>query len=96
MIVHVDACWFKVRPNLRICLRHLMQNLSAAPAALLLWVDTMCIDQTNFLERTEQVRHMGKAYIEATYGSAWLGPVPLVDSNQYIYEYGALCRRGAV
>lgn len=38
-----------------------------------LWVDRVCIDQSNVLERTEQVRLMGKIYSEAQLVLVWLG-----------------------
>ena len=38
-----------------------------------LWVDRVCIDQSNILERTEQVRLMGKIYSKARLVVVWLG-----------------------
>ena len=38
-----------------------------------LWVDRVCIDQSNVLERTEQVRLMGKIYSKARLVVVWLG-----------------------
>ena len=38
-----------------------------------LWVDRVCIDQSNVLERTEQVRLMGKIYSDARLVLVWLG-----------------------
>ena len=38
-----------------------------------LWVDRVCIDQSNVLERTEQVRLMGTIYSKARLVVVWLG-----------------------
>ena len=38
-----------------------------------LWVDRVCIDQSNDLERAEQVRLMGKIYSKARLVAVWLG-----------------------
>ena len=38
-----------------------------------LWVDRVCIDQSNILERTEQVRLMGKIYSKTRLVLVWLG-----------------------
>ena len=38
-----------------------------------LWVDRVCIDQSNHLERAEQVRLMGKIYSKARLVVIWLG-----------------------
>ncbi|KAJ4248727.1 hypothetical protein NW762_012565 [Fusarium torreyae] len=44
----------------------------------ILWVDALCIDQSNINERGHQVRHMGEIYGKADNVVIWLG---LVDSN---------------
>jgi hypothetical protein len=37
------------------------------------WIDALCIDQTNFLERNQQVAQMGDIYSSATTVLIWLG-----------------------
>lgn len=37
------------------------------------WIDAICIDQQNDLERNQQVAHMGDIYSKATSVIAWLG-----------------------
>ncbi|KAK0745145.1 heterokaryon incompatibility protein-domain-containing protein [Apiosordaria backusii] len=39
-----------------------------------IWVDAICIDQKNEVERGHQVRHMGDVYKEAVRVIYWLGP----------------------
>jgi hypothetical protein len=42
-----------------------------------IWVDAICIDQTNNVERAAQVRLMDKTYSNAACVSVWLGLVPI-------------------
>jgi hypothetical protein len=56
------------------------KNLNAALLALrkenedrIMWIDALCIDQTNVQERNEQVRRMPAIYQRATRTIAWLG-----------------------
>lgn len=56
------------------------ENLEAALLALrssskdrILWVDAICIDQFNTMERNEQVQHMADIYRTATKVVVWLG-----------------------
>jgi hypothetical protein len=39
-----------------------------------LWIDAICIDQDNFLERGHQVKQMGEIYSAAKTVLVWLGP----------------------
>ncbi|KAF2176535.1 HET-domain-containing protein [Zopfia rhizophila CBS 207.26] len=40
----------------------------------LLWIDALCIDQSNVAERNHQVAEMGRIYSRAKQVIAWLGP----------------------
>jgi hypothetical protein len=62
---------FRCRKNLSdfikaACFKHNM--ISEA-----LWIDAICIDQQNDLERNDQVAHMGEIYSKAAGVIAWLG-----------------------
>lgn len=59
---------YKVRQNL-------YQFLQRAKDHFLkwLWIDAICIDQDNTLERNHQVQHMGKIYSRAEEVLVWLG-----------------------
>ncbi|KAF2169484.1 hypothetical protein M409DRAFT_20698 [Zasmidium cellare ATCC 36951] len=63
-----------VRPNLWTCLHYLAQyrNLNLE-AWTHMWVDFICIDQSNVDERTRQVRSMDRIFARANEVSAWLG-----------------------
>lgn len=59
---------------------HVTRNLTAALLALrnenedrVMWIDALCIDQTNLQERNEQIRRMPAIYQRATRTIAWLG-----------------------
>ena len=61
--------------------KQITQNLAAALRALrdqkdsrTLWVDAVCIDQKNHLERSSQVKHMSQVYKLAQRVIVWLGP----------------------
>jgi hypothetical protein len=60
---------FDVTENLGAALIH----LRSATSERTLWVDAICINQDNILERNEQVRQMGSIYEQATGVIVWLG-----------------------
>lgn len=49
----------------------------------LLWIDTLCIDQSNLAERGEQVQQMGLIYSHAERVLIWLGE-PIYDTDYAI------------
>jgi hypothetical protein len=60
---------FTVRSNLKYALRHL--RLVKMPRVL--WIDALCIDQKNLLERSNQVGRMREIYACAEKVIAWTG-----------------------
>ena len=60
----------KITRNLESALRHL--RYTNKPRTL--WIDAICIDQTNNEEKSQQVRHMHHVYGHAKPVIAWLGP----------------------
>lgn len=67
--IYLDDLRHMVRPNLWWCLYYVRKH----PQWLYFWVDFVCIDQHNVLERNEQVRTMDLTYINASTVAAWLG-----------------------
>jgi hypothetical protein len=61
---------FPVTENLHTALRHLRR----ADAPRLLWIDALCIDQSNNAERLHQVQMMADIYRRAARVLVWLGP----------------------
>jgi hypothetical protein len=65
---------FAVRRNLFEFLETARQRFHQA-----LWVDAVCINQSDILEKNEQVAQMGEIYRNATVVIAWLGDCPQLD-----------------
>lgn len=77
-VIYLNNRRFHVRPNLWSCLYYLA--CAARNAAWeYLWVDAICIDQTNAAERNSQVRLMDQTYRDAVCVSVWLGFVTLPE-----------------
>lgn len=67
--ITLDGQTFSVTKNLAAALRDLRQRNSRR----VLWVDAVCIDQSNIQERGSQVAQMNLIYINATRVLVWLG-----------------------
>ncbi|KAF8846605.1 HET-domain-containing protein, partial [Acephala macrosclerotiorum] len=65
----VDGEEFQATVNLESALRHLRHN----DRSRTLWVDAVCINQQDVLERNSQVLLMGKIYETAASVIIWLG-----------------------
>ncbi|KAL6402131.1 hypothetical protein AUP68_14597 [Ilyonectria robusta] len=70
LIIDLDGCPFAVRPNLF----HALAQVCAARPGSYLWVDSICIDQSNPHERSAQVGIMDHVYTGASETLIWLGP----------------------
>lgn len=68
--ISLDGRKFLVTRNLDIALRHLRYVHDER----FLWIDALCINQGDILERNEQVAKMRRIYQRATKVVAWLGP----------------------
>jgi Heterokaryon incompatibility protein (HET) len=58
-----------ITPNLDDALRHLRHRLLTRS----IWVDAICIDQKNLVERADQVKFMRQIYRQASRTLVWLG-----------------------
>ncbi|PGH10150.1 hypothetical protein AJ79_05505 [Helicocarpus griseus UAMH5409] len=67
--VSIDGRPLAIKPNLELALR----NIRLPTQARRLWVDALCIDQSNVDERTRQVKYMRYVYKYATRVIVWLG-----------------------
>jgi hypothetical protein len=67
--IQVDKRHVTVRSNLYHALLELSKDIDES----LLWVDALCIDQANLLERNTQVALMGDIYSNAAQVIVWLG-----------------------
>ncbi|KAK4231751.1 heterokaryon incompatibility protein-domain-containing protein [Podospora fimiseda] len=68
-----------ITPSLDEALRYLRQ-LAAGDVATLCWIDQICINQQDELEKSAQVQLMGNIYKLAEQVQVWLGP-PADDSD---------------
>ena len=55
-------------------LHHTLRYLRASKKDKYLWIDQICINQDDEVERASQVQLMQRIYTEATFVVAWLGP----------------------
>lgn len=69
--IQLDGHEFNVTPNLAGALRQLRGSTDR-----LLWIDQLCVNQTDLDERSEQVRMMGQIYSHAQKVIIWLGADP--------------------
>ncbi len=79
--IYLDGQRFRVRPNLWSCLYYIGQYAQGT----CLWVDAICIDQSNDSEKSSQVRLMEQTYREAASVSVWLGLIPI--SEEMLWRY---------
>lgn len=77
-VIYLDNRPFYVRPNLWSCLYY-MAHAARNTAWKCLWVDAICINQANNVERSSQVRLMDQTYRDAVCVSVWLGLVTLPE-----------------
>ena len=69
--IYVDGLPFEIRWNLEAALRHMRDaNMFKLP----FWIDAICINQPDTLERNQQVQMMGEIYANALGTWVWLGP----------------------
>lgn len=74
--IYLNGQRFAVRPNLWTCLHYLVQlyrNAGYLHEWSRLWVDAICINQSDDKEKSEQVRAMDKIFSRAVEVNAWLG-----------------------
>ena len=73
--VQVNGKHVTIGRNLDCALRHIRDNITDLLAGTtMLWVDALCIDQTDVQERSQQVSLMGQIYTFANDMVIWLGP----------------------
>jgi len=68
--ITLEGSTLMVQPNLESALRHLRSKVFP----LIIWVDAVCINQSDLKERSQQVMLMREIYLSATIVNVWLGP----------------------
>lgn len=66
----IDNRPFSITPNLLAALHRLRERGAWVPS---IWIDAICIDQENPIERSRQVMLMGQIYSKARHVVIWLG-----------------------
>lgn len=66
---------FLVTPNLLAALKAIHKNVNPGDD-IWIWVDAICIDQSNGDEKSVQVPHMGTVYSQASVVMIWFGEIP--------------------
>ncbi|KAL2682505.1 hypothetical protein Neosp_006957 [[Neocosmospora] mangrovei] len=86
--IFVNGASLDVTESLQVALTHLRRQ----DGPLILWIDALCIDQTDEVEKTEQVGQMQEIYSKATSVITWLGPATESSdmAMRWIEHYGSL------
>jgi Heterokaryon incompatibility protein (HET) len=77
--IQVNGAEMRITRNLYMALEHIRDD----HVDLTLWIDALCINQSDNEEKGEQVIHMTEIYTNAEQTIVWLGPAEN-DSNQII------------
>ena len=86
--ITVNGCVFPITQNLEVALRHLQYD-DIQPA---IWIDAICINQTDWDEKNDQVPRMTRIYSNARNVLIWLGPGTQYDAQYIIILYVACVR----
>ncbi len=79
--IELEGCPLSIQANLGAFLKVLRQQ----HASRYLWVDAVCIDQSNVLEKNVQVQLMQRIYRAARQVLVWLGPHG--DSSDLVFDF---------
>jgi hypothetical protein len=88
MVVFPDNTGISITANLESFLRH----RRVQDKAVFLWIDALCTNQSDVLEKNAQVRNMSMIYVGAPLLIVWLGPAHN-DSELAIEELKTLSAR---
>jgi Heterokaryon incompatibility protein (HET) len=72
--IFINGRLFLVTPNLKSALQNLRSDNMSTKGIRTLWIDAICIDQSELSERNHQVRQMQEIYAGAERVLVWLGP----------------------
>lgn len=79
--IQINNCRFMIRENLWWFLHHMRLRNQRK----LFWIDALCIDQSNILERNHQVNLMRQIYSNAALVAVWLGQA--ADNSDIAMDY---------
>ena len=87
--IYIDGLPFDVRLNLYSALHHLRDDEGVRP----LWVDAICINQNDILEKNQQVARMQQIYASAQHVFIWLGEASSASKTGFDLIYDVLRAR---
>ena len=84
--ITIGSCSVPVTRNLYSALKHLQYEKTAR----VIWVDALCINQSDNEEKGWQVELMREIYQRATFVSIWLGPADSTSDKvmDYLHSFG--------
>jgi hypothetical protein len=94
--IAVSYCWGNEQPTERLPLssrvylevtrtvHSLLRHIAGVSSGLPLWVDAICINQADLVEKNSQVRMMKDIYAAAKYVIVWLGNGNLTGDDQWV------------
>lgn len=88
-VIYLNDQEFHVRSNFWSCLYYLGRAQQTSTVAYL-WVDAICIDQNDDVEKATQVRLMDRTYHGAAFVSVWLGLVSLLDHTPVLSNHSII------
>jgi len=96
--IMVNGYPLQVTENCESALRELRREASVNQKQQIVWIDAICINQTDIGERTQQVRWMRDIYQKCQKLIVWLGPEQdsSSDAIQSMREMAAFCENGTV
>ncbi|RSM14726.1 hypothetical protein CDV31_005308 [Fusarium ambrosium] len=80
-LIEVNGCPFEVTRNLYDALHEYRRQFLGDTNGSFIWIDAICIDQTNHGEKAIQVPRMSEIYGKCEHVLAWLGPVDEVEQD---------------
>lgn len=80
-LIQVNGCPFEVTRNLYDALHEYRQQFLGDKNGSFIWIDAICIDQTNPSEKAIQVPRMSEIYGRCEHVLAWLGPVDDIEQD---------------
>lgn len=90
--ISLDDQAIHVTENLAVALRHLANSNSGVR----LWIDAICIDQSNEVEKSKQVAIMGTIFKRASEVIVWIGPQEdgSAEAIHVLKQIGEACQSG--
>ncbi|KAK3052278.1 hypothetical protein LTR09_006488 [Extremus antarcticus] len=83
--IQCNGVWYPITKNLYNALQHLRYNTKT----MLLWVDALCINQTDLAERARHIHNMLAIFSRARTVIAWLGDS--ANDTQTAVRFAAMC-----